>query len=158
MGPTLSICGAGNMKCGDGSDENRENLPGRSRQYWTQKSTYRPVFFLTWRLKSSLYVWHFLGIWILRGLNGLETQGSNFRHRRLFVYFSDVLINISAWFFFNIDFAMYSVQPVKIFMKNVNFKGLKWTRTQKIRIFVTADCFGIFADFKSTFWPYFLKT
>ena len=28
-------------------------------------------------------------------------------------------------FFLNIDFAMYSVQPVKIFLKNVNFKGLK---------------------------------
>jgi hypothetical protein len=53
--------------------------------------------------------------------------------------------------FFNNDFAMYSVQPVKNFLKNVNFKGLKWTRTQKIRIFVTAECFGIFADFKSTF-------
>jgi hypothetical protein len=53
--------------------------------------------------------------------------------------------------FFNIDFAMFSVQPDKIILKNVNFKGLKWTRTQKIRIFVTADCFGIFADFKSTF-------
>ncbi len=44
--------------------------------------------------------------------------------------------------FFNIDFAMYFVQPVKNFLKNVNFKGLKWTRTQNIRIFVTADCFG----------------
>ncbi len=53
--------------------------------------------------------------------------------------------------FFNIDFAMYSVQPVKIFLNNVNFKGLKWTRTQKVRIFIIADCFGIFADFKSTF-------
>jgi hypothetical protein len=30
-------------------------------------------------------------------------------------------------FFFNIDFAVYSVQPVKIFLKNVIFKGLKWT-------------------------------
>ncbi len=46
---------------------------------------------------------------------------------------------------------MYSVQPDKILRKNGNFKGLKWTRTQKIRIFVTADCFDIFADFKSTF-------
>ncbi len=54
-------------------------------------------------------------------------------------------------FFLNIDFALYSVQPDKILRKNVNFKGLKWTRTQKIRIFVTADCFDIFADFKSTF-------
>ncbi len=54
-------------------------------------------------------------------------------------------------FFYNIDFAMYSVQPVKICLKNINFKGLKWTRTQKIQSFVTADCFGIFADFKSTF-------
>jgi hypothetical protein len=53
---------------------------------------------------------------------------------------------------------MYSVQPDKILRKNANFKGLKWTRTQKIWIFVTADCFDIFADFKSTFWPYFLKT
>ena len=55
------------------------------------------------------------------------------------------------YFFVNIDFAMYSVQPDKILRKNVNFKGLKWTRTQKIQIFVTADCFDIFADFKSTF-------
>ncbi len=46
-----------------------------------------------------------------------------------------------APFFFNIDFAMYSVQPDKILRKNVNFKGLKWTRTQKIRIFITAYCF-----------------
>jgi hypothetical protein len=46
---------------------------------------------------------------------------------------------------------MYSVQPDKILRKNVNFKGLKWTRTQKIRIFVSTDCFDIFADFKSTF-------
>jgi hypothetical protein len=60
-------------------------------------------------------------------------------------------IVISAPFFLNIDFAMYSVQLDKILLKNVNFKGLKWTRTPKIRIFVTADCFGIFADFKSTF-------
>ncbi len=35
--------------------------------------------------------------------------------------------------FYNIDFAMYSVQPVKICLKNVNFKGLKWTRTQKFK-------------------------
>jgi hypothetical protein len=54
-------------------------------------------------------------------------------------------------FFFNIDFAMYSLLPDKILRKNVNFKGLKWTRTPKIPIFVTADCFDIFADFKSTF-------
>ena len=80
-----------------------------------------------------------------------EPKDWNCRRRRLFVYFSDVQINISAPFFFNIDFAMYSVQPDKILRKNVNFEGLKWTRTQKIRIFVTADCFDIFADFKSTF-------
>jgi hypothetical protein len=46
------------------------------------------------------------------------------------------------------DFAMHSMQLAK---KNFNFKGLKGTRIQKIRIFITADCFGIFADFKSTF-------
>jgi hypothetical protein len=57
--------------------------------------------------------------------------------------------------FLNMDFAMHSMQLAKICLKNVNFKGLKGTRTQKIRIFVTADCYGIFADFKSTFWSYF---
>jgi hypothetical protein len=50
---------------------------------------------------------------------------------------------------------MHSMQLAKIRLKSVNFKGLKGTRTQKIRIFVTANCFGIFADFKSRFWPYF---
>jgi|LakMenEpi03Aug12_release.lakeMendotaPanAssembly.Ray.scaffolds.fasta_scaffold4529565_1 hypothetical protein len=29
-------------------------------------------------------------------------------------------------FFVNIDFAMYSVQPIKICLKNVNFKVLKF--------------------------------
>jgi hypothetical protein len=45
----------------------------------------------------------------------------------------------------------YTVQPDKILRKNVNFKELKWTRTQKIRIFVTDDCLDIFADFKQQF-------
>ncbi len=62
--------------------------------------------------------------------------------------FRDLNQHIGPIFFFNIDFAMYSVQPDKILRKNVNFKGLKGTRTQKIRIFITADCFDIFADFK----------
>jgi hypothetical protein len=56
-----------------------------------------------------------------------EPKDSNCSRRRLFVYFSDVYINISAPLFFNIDFAMYSVQPDKNVLKNVNFKGLKWT-------------------------------
>ncbi len=41
--------------------------------------------------------------------------------------------------FFYVDFAMYSVQPDKILRKNVNFKGLKWTRTQKIQILQTLN-------------------
>jgi hypothetical protein len=32
---------------------------------------------------------------------------------------------------------MYSMQLAKICLRNVNFKGLKGTRTQKIQIFVT---------------------
>ncbi len=45
---------------------------------------------------------------------------------------------------------MYSMQLAKICIKNVNFKGLKGTQTQKIRIFVAADCLGIFSEFKGT--------
>jgi hypothetical protein len=59
-GPHTQPMPAGNMKCSDGSDGNRENLsfwrPGRSRQYWTLKSTYQPDFFLTSRLESNLNV------------------------------------------------------------------------------------------------------
>jgi hypothetical protein len=49
------------------------------------------------------------------------------------------------------DFAMYSMQLAKICLKNVNFKGIKWTGTQKVGIFSAADYLGIFAEFKSTF-------
>jgi hypothetical protein len=45
------------------------------------------------------------------------------------------------------DFAMYSMQLAKICLKNVNFKGLKGTWTQKVRIFVAADCLSIFVEF-----------
>jgi len=45
-GPHTQHMPAGNMKFSDGT---RENLPfwrpGRLRQYWTLKSTYRPDFF-----------------------------------------------------------------------------------------------------------------
>ncbi len=53
---------------------------------------------------------------------------------------------------------MHSMQVAKICLKNAKFKGLKGTRTQNNWIFITDDCFGIIADFKSTFWLYFLKT
>jgi hypothetical protein len=47
--PHSAYASGENMKCSDGSDGNRENLPfwrpGRSRQYWTLKSTYQPDFF-----------------------------------------------------------------------------------------------------------------
>jgi hypothetical protein len=54
-------------------------------------------------------------------------------------------------FFLTLTLLCALYNQIKILRKNINFKGLKWTRTQKIRIFVTADCFDIFADFKSTF-------
>ncbi len=47
--PHSAYAGVENMKFSAGSDGNRENLPfwrpGRLRQYWTLKSTYRPDFF-----------------------------------------------------------------------------------------------------------------
>jgi hypothetical protein len=100
----------------------------------------------------------FLKMWIVRGLNGLGTKRFKLSPPPTVCIFFRCLNQHIGPIFFNFDFAMYSVQSDKILLKNVNFMGLKWTRTQKIRIFVTAECFGIFADFKSTFWPYFSKT
>jgi hypothetical protein len=60
-----------------------------------------------------------------------EPKDSNCRHRRLFVYFQ-MFKSTYQTHFFNIDFAMYSVQPDKILRKNVNFKGLKWNRTRQL--------------------------
>ncbi len=47
--------------------------------------------------------------------------------------------------------------PAKISLKNVNLKGLKWIWTKKIRVFIATDCLGIFAEFKTTFSPNFVK-
>ena len=55
------------------------------------------------------------------------------------------------------DFAMHSMQLAKICLKNVTFKGLKGTRTQKIRIFVTADCLAFLQTLNQHFDLIFLK-
>ncbi len=118
------------MKCGDGSDGNRENLPfwcpGRSRQYWTQKSMYLPDFCFNVKIRKYLYVYQKKFSWYMNFKGPKWTRNTRFEFSSLptVCVFFRCLNQHFGPIFFNIDFAMYSVQPVKIFLKNVNFKGL----------------------------------
>ena len=60
-------------------------------------------------------------------------------------------------FFLTLTLLCTLYNQLKFFWRMLILRGLNGLEPKKFEFFVTADCFGIFADFKSTFWPYFLK-